>query len=327
MMPHGKKVIEFIPFEENTPRSTKIPMDRKISSIDLYFNAQMVISGGAASGSVLADAPLQAIPEVRVQGNGSIPIFRSTARGMYIKKGIEKGTKGMIVPPASGDEATVNVAVFLHIDFENNLGIRPQDSYLPAYLFQSLNLIVRWGTLTDMFDATFDRDCAISSAYGMNIVINEADLPAPKLIRMQDYIEAEVTATRGNFPIELEVGDMTYQSFMFETLDADVRESDIINTISLLASPKSVHLEDLPFDLMQHSNKLQFGLESSAIGTVVDAGNVFLYMLEKGLLTTGLNLRGVKTCKFKLDVTVGSGTTIIRCYYDVMHVLSNILTF
>jgi len=325
MLPHGKKAIDFIPFEENTPRSIKLPRDRKIRSIDLYFNAQLVISGGSASGTVVADAPLQVIPEIRVQGNGSINLFRNDARGMYIKKGFEYSTKGYIVPPDSGAEATINIACFLHIDFQNNLGINPSDSFLPAYEFQSLNLIVRWGTLADMFEGGFDRDCAISTAYGITAVIHEADLPTPKLIRIQDYIESEVTANRSNFPIDIDVGDMTYQAFMLLTTDAGCRESDIINLISLLASPKSVHLEELPFDLMQHSNKLQFAMESSAIGTVVDAGIVYLYMLEEGLITTGLNLKGINSCKFKLDVTVGTGTTIIRCYYDVMHPVRNVL--
>lgn len=47
-MPHGKKRLELLPFEENTKRSIPLPRNRYIKEIDLYFTGQLVIAGGGS---------------------------------------------------------------------------------------------------------------------------------------------------------------------------------------------------------------------------------------------------------------------------------------
>lgn len=283
--------------------------------------------GGAASGTVVEDSPLIVIPEVRVIGDGSKTLFGMDAQALYYKNACENSTPGMIIPPGAGDEATVEIACVFRIPFQNNIGCKRPDTVLPAHLFDSLNLVVNWGTLNNMFEGTYDREATLSNAYGLTPVVWETDeAPELKFVRLQGFIEDEITATRRNFPIDLEVGDRTYQAFMFKTLDADCRESDIINYVDLYAGAKDHFIQEIPFEQGQHFNKIDCSLESAAIADAPFAGILYLYMLEEGLLSTGFNTAGYKKARFDLDVTVGAGTTMIRLYYDCVVPFSSIFT-
>jgi hypothetical protein len=75
------------------------------------------------------------------------------------------------------------------------------------------------------------------------------------------------------------------------------------------------HFSNIPFIQLQNENKLAHHLETTP------AGIAYLYLLEDGLVPSGLAVNDVNTAKLVADVTVGGGTTMLRTYYDMITAL------
>lgn len=324
MFRHGWRRLPLISFEADTDKSIKLPRDRMIKCINLEFDAVDVISGGLASGVVLDDAVQRLIKQIEVVGNGSVTLFRMAGRDLHFKNHNEYGTLPSITQPASGDEASHTLMANLMIDFGNNIGVRPPDTNLPAMLFKSLELIIDWANPVDMFDTDHDRDNAIADSYGIRPVIFETNEPIPNSMRIQDFRDDIVSATQPEFVLDFTVGDRIYQVFMLRTTHTPtkknyVRNNAIVNFIDLTTDSKTYHLKTIPFDQQQHINKLLSSYET------VNAGIIYLYLLEDGRIISGLNTFDTNTCKMVLDVTVGTGVTAIRTIYDYICPIQNVL--
>lgn len=309
---HGERVLDMIPFEANGRMSTPIPRDKLIKSISLNFDADLVVTdpGGGAAGVVLEDSTLRLMPQIEVYGNGSILQHRSFARGLYYKNMYENGTLNHVLDPTAGAVNTYPIDVELEISFENNIGLVPADSFLNAPAFNSLTLFIKWGDPSDCFDAAHTMDDAIAASFGVTPVVHETTEPVAKLTRITDWLQYEVTATRPRFPIDLmDRVDRLYQAFVFMTRDTDCKENDIINEIDLQTS-KGRHIEGLPFIQLQRMNKRECGLET------IQDGLAYLNLLEHGRIPSGLQVLDVESAKLLLDVTVGTGETMIDVLTD-----------
>lgn len=315
---HGGKRLPLIPFEADGRRMIDLPRDRLIKSISLNFDADLVVSdpGAGAAGLVAQDSVLHLMPRIEVYGNGSVLIFRSDARGLYYKNMFEYGTINTIVVPGAGAAATYPVDMELEISFENNIGLVPADTFLNAPAFTSLTLSILWGNPADCFDSDHTMTDAIAANFGVTPVIYETTEPVAKLIRIQDVISREVTATLANFPVDLPTGNTVYQAAMFMTTDhatgVDVRESDIINYIDLKTDEKYRHFDEIPFIHLQRINKRECSLE-----TLKD-GLAYLELLEQGRIPSGLQVVDTNSARFNFDVTVGTGVTMVNVYTDAI---------
>lgn len=305
---HGGRKLELIPFEASGRKSLDLPRDKLIKGISLNLEAVLVLAAGSNSGTVNQDSVQLLIPNIEIYGDGSVLLHRSSARLLYWYNQFIFGTTGTLAVPATGDAGNHTLSMELFIDFQNNIGRMPQDTLLVAPSFRSLTLNIQWGALADLFSAANDRTKSISTTYGITPIIYETTQPVSKAVRIMDYIRQQVTATATEFEIKLPVGNRLYQSTMFQTLDANVRESDIINYISLITNDNFRHYDRIPFVQLQRLNK-----RASALATL-QAGLAHVYMLEDGLVTSGLQVYDTNSAKFMLDVTVGAGTT----YVDVL---------
>jgi len=311
---------ELIAFEENTQKSIKLPRNRLISKINLEFDPAVVVSAGTTSGTVSEDSLLLLLPKIEVVGNGLTTLFRMDAQGLYYKNQFEHRVPGMLTAPADGSAATNNLKLNLTIHFGNNIGRNMSDTFLPANLFSSLDLVVHWGELDDMFSAANDRDKAIASSYGVRPVVYETTQPRPKYIRIQDYIEDEITATRTDHKVDLDSERLLwYQSLFFKTLDAGVRDSDVINYITLETDNVVKHINRIPYDQLRNENESMHQIDA------LPTGFAYLYLMEQGLITSALNVSDTKKTRLELDVTVGAGTTMLRVYQDKLMPIEAVL--
>lgn len=332
---HSKRRLELVPFEASTSRSIKIPRDRFIKHIDLLFRATVTVTGGSGAGLIDEDAALKLCPLIEVRANGVTTLFRMSAQDLYFKNTFEFGTRPYVLDPTDDVAGDYEIGFFVRIDFRNNVGICPADTFLPAPLFKSLDLVVTWADpLTALFDSDADGTAAISSAYGIRPVIHETTQPRPNLVRLQDYIEKEVTATTTEFWLDLPPGDRIYQDVMFKTMDTNtkagtVRENDIIRFINLITDEAFHHVQMLPWENHQAANKVQYSLEDLYEGAglcypPVD-GLLYLYLLEDGRVKSGLNVFDVNTARFICDVVIGTATTTVRLIHDSIMPLKYIL--
>lgn len=310
MFRHGARVLPLIPFEENGRKSLDLPRDKLIKAISLNFEAVCVLAAGSASGTVNQDSTMLIIPGIEIYGDGSVLLHRSTARLLYWYNQYVYGVAPTLAVPASGDAGNHTLSLPFLIDFQNNIGRCPQDTFLNAPAFRSLTLHIQWGALANMFSAANDRTKSIATTYGITPVIHETTEPVGcGVVRVIDYIRKQVTATTSSLEQELPIGNRIYQALMFQTLDTNVRESDIINNISLISNSNARHIDRLPFVHQQRVNKTKLGLET------LQAGLAHFNLLEDGLITSGLAVHDVNSAKLLFDVTVGAGTT----YIDILH--------
>lgn len=305
--------LALIPFEENTQKSVDLPRDRLIKSINLDFSATLVLAAGTTSGTISEDAVLLIMPKIEVIGDGVRVLFRKDAQALYWENTLEAGATGVLTNPTTGDAGSETIACNFTINFQNNLGIIPADTYLPAHMFRTLQLIIDWGELDDMFSGANDRTKTIATSFGVRPVVYETNQPAPNKIRIQDFIEKEIASTQSDFSVDLlaEV-NRVYQKFLFKTLDAGVRDNDVINTIDLITGEEFYHQQKIPYDQLRNQNKTDLHLET------MPAGFAYLYLLEDQRFVSGLNVSDVKSAKLSLDVTVGGGTTMLRVYTDMI---------
>ena len=319
MFRHGARRLQLIPFEENTPRSIPLPRDRLIKKIELWFEATMVSvdPGAGTPGTALEDAVQRLIPLIEVIGDGIVAIKKFDARGLYYMNYRDAGCPPFTLAPTTG-AGNIPLSLCLTINFRNNLGIRPADTFLLAPAFRSLELVIHWGDLADMFDDTRDFTQTIATAYGFRPVIYETTEPKPKYMRIEDYILKEVTATRPDFPIDLTVGNRIYQNFMWMSTDAEAnkgqsRSDAIINYINVITGENFRHFQEIPYEQLQVINETDFSFEA------IPAGIANLYLLEEGRIPSGLNVVNLNTAKVMMDVTVGAVTpTFIRQYNDII---------
>lgn len=309
MLRHGGRKLELIPFEENGRKSLDLPRDKLIKAIVLNFEAVCVLAGGANSGTVNQDSTLLLIPSIEIYGDGSVLLHRTTARLLYWYNQFVYGVPATLAVPATGEAGNHTLSLALLIDFQNNIGRAPHDTFLNATAFRSLTLNIQWGLLASMFSAANDRTKSIATTYGITPVIYETTEPIANAVRVIDYLRKQVTATSAELEQELPIGNRLYQALMFQTLDTNVRESDIINFYSLMTNSNARHMDRIPFIQKQRENKTRLALET------LQAGLCHVNLLEDGLITSGLQVHDINSAKLLFDVTVGAGTT----YIDILH--------
>jgi hypothetical protein len=309
---HGKRQIDSITFAESETKTLPLPTDRHIRSILLKFTGTLTLSGGTTSGTVSQDSVARLFDEIEVRAGGNDVFFRQDGRGMYLLNRAVYKTSPTVTPPADGSATANAINAYMLIDFQNVWGMKNVDTLLPARDYvNSLTLSVRFGTLASMFSATNDRTKAMTNCKVTPFVF---ETNSPQVIsheRRQNFVDKVVTATDPNFTMDLVPNDpRVYQLLAFRTMDAGVRESDIINTISLVGSSSQWPVRRFDFDALQGLNKLESSLES------VDAGFAYLPLLEDKMGRSGFDVGSETTAKLEMDVTVGTGTTTIRMYTD-----------
>ena len=305
----------FIQFYASQPVTEPLDRDRLIKQINLEFAASAVVAGGAASGTVVEDSVLILIPRIEIVGNGQT-IFNMDAQALYFMNQFEHNIAGSLLEPTSGDEATYPIYANMVISFENNIGRYPEDTFLPARLFKDLNIRFTYGTCNSMFEGTYDRGCTIAASYGVTMIVIETTAPDPKFMRQQLFIEKTIAASQTDFPVDLPAGRYIYQKLLFKTLDANVRSNDIINKITVETDTSINNIKEIPYDQLRKRNIFDHRI-------TVPTGFAYLYLAEQGMLSTALNTSDINTLQLKLDVTKGSGTTLLRVYYDVIRPLSS----
>lgn len=310
MFRHGERRLELIPFEANTIRSIKLPRDRLIKRIKLLFYAEVVVAGGAASGTIVEDAVQRLIQSIEVIGDGVVTLFRLTGRLMYYKNSFESGCPPYVLQPTTGDEGSEYIGIILDLWFADNIGIRPPDTNLNSPAFKTLVLRINWGDPDGMYEGTYDRGATISNAYGIRPILVETTKPAPIFLRLQDYIEKEVTATTREFVIEIPCGNRVYQALVVQTLDTQCKQSDIVNFTDIITGESFKHYQEIPFVQKQHFDEIDFHNEA------IIAGYNYHYLLEDGRIPSGVHTFDVNSAKMRFDVTVGAGTTLVQVAHD-----------
>ena len=308
--------LDRIPFEASTVRTLPdgLPRDAKIADVDLWFKAEAVVAGGTASGTVCDDAVERLFNRIEIIGDGET-LYDWDGRGTYHINTLENRTLPQNTPPSSGDEATYDIDLLLGIPFANRQSIRPADTLLEAHRYKTLALKIHWGDPDGMFTGTYDRNCTISTSFGVTPIVKEVlSKVAVPYRRIRRQLEHTIAATSSDYPINFPVDRRIYQNLAFMTTDAGVRESDILNTINALRTGETFdHVKGIDDEALRYLNQRDHGLAAEI------AGFYNLYLLDNGRIPTGIATFDVNSMRASLDVTVGTGTTKIYSYLDYLY--------
>jgi len=309
MFRHGARRLDLIPYESGATKTIDLPRDRLIKKINLQFDATLVLSGGTTSGTVNEDATAKLISKIEVLADGVTTLRRFDGQGLYHRNWLENGCAAIQSVPASGDSGNHTLSLNLDINFDNNIGLKPSDTFLLASAYRTLVLAVTWADPSVMFSTANDRTKSISNAFGIRPIIYETTQPSPILMRFVDYIDKNVSASAAEFPIDIPIGNRIYQAFIFKSTEALVLSSAIINYFNLISGDKNIHYANLPDQQVLNMNKKQFSLENAKVGFY------YLPMMENGRFVSGFSTVDINSAKWNLDVTAGAAS-VIRTYID-----------
>ena len=309
-MRHGGRTLQMIPFVESTiPMYDKIKKERYIKYMDLDFTADLVTSAGTTSGTIATDSVLRLFDLIEIKA-GSKTIFTMDGTNLHFVNQHEYGTPPPLLVPTSDDEATYPIHARLRIDFRNNIGKYNPDTFLPAFAFNSLTMVIHFGAISSMIVGG-DRVHAIASTFGITPYIYETtEAPDVTWLRIRSLRDDVIAASQVNYPIDVPKGNQVYQQMYFRTTDAGIRVADIINNITLKTEATERPYEEITFDELQTLNKFESGIET------VPTGFANLPLLEDGLAISGLDTMGLQEPSINANVTVGAGATLIRTIFD-----------
>jgi hypothetical protein len=303
---HNIRRLPVINWTENTQVVLDLPRDRFIKSINLQLDSVVTLAAGSASGAVQEDATVSLISKIEIIANGVITLFRCSGKDLYYRNLLHYGIAGVVANPADGSAAAKTLYANLHIDFQNNIGIVPADTFLPAMNFNTLQLVITFGTMAGMFNATCDRTKTMTS-FSLRPVIFETLEPSPQFIRFFDTMDVNVPTTTGDQVIKLNSNvPRIYQEFIFHVKEgaADiVRSNGILNFVNLTTDEAIYNLNMLP-------NVQWLNYTQMLNGIAKPTGIYQFNLLEDGRIPSGLDVEKINQANFHIDVTAGAASNI-----------------
>jgi hypothetical protein len=303
---HNIRRLPVISWTENTQVVLDLPRDRFIKAINLQLDAVCTLSAGSTSGAVQEDATLLLISKIEVIANGVITIFRCSGKDLYYRNLLHYGVAGVLANPADGSAAAKTIYANLHIDFENNIGIVPADTFLPAMNFNTLQLVITFGTMAGMFTSACDRVKTMTS-FSIRPVIFETLEPSPLYVRFLDTMDVNIPTTTGDQVIKLNSNiPRIYQEFIFHVKEgsADIVKSDgILNFVNLTTDEAIYVLNTLPNVQWKNYRQLMNGIAKTV-------GIYQFNLLEDGRIPSGLDVEKINQANFHIDVTAGAASNI-----------------
>lgn len=322
MQRHGGRPLEFIPFYANQRRTIEIPRDRLIKSMSLLFRADLVVvdPGAGAAGAVNQDSILRLAPMIEVIADGTIVITRTSARMLWWKNCLENEVPGINTPPAAGAAATYPIIFEVQIPWENNIGMKWSDTYLPAPAFRSLHLNVTWGDPDWCFNAAHTMTDTIAPTGGFCPIIYETVEPAPTYIRTLEETTRTSPGAAVDFYMDFAApNEKTVQDVLVMSTAAaapvDLRVNTIINFLTLRSGTVR-HFDRLLGLHLQAINcrEMRIGAAQSALAL----GLYYLKCLEDGMVTSGYNLADTNTARLEMDVNA-VGVDVVHTLTDAIH--------
>ena len=290
-------------FSENNTVSIDLPRNYPYHRIVCRLSGTFTI-GTAAATALLDRNPLGIIKKLEIIANGKDTIKSLTGKDLYNISNVNWRTAPTLTPTGITVAGHAFVAEFT-IDFARPSGKQPIDTLLNSAGLATFQLSVDWGDGEDI--VTYDT--TTTGAF-TNTVIDLTAVESiggggnTKFLLNKEYpIEQEVSATASEFQIDLPVGN-TYSRLLIQTTDAGVRQSDIINTISLQSGQEKFFV--MKGADVQAQNKMMYQAESWPAG---------LYVVDfapYGSLADVLNVSKANSLELVLDVTKGAGTTLVR---------------
>jgi len=296
-----KRRLGAITYAKNEVKSFDLPRNYAYSR--LYMRLVLDISIVTAAATAYVQGAFKLIKRLEVVANGKDTIWSIDGTALseltHILSGVSNAASA--VPTGTGANQAMNS--FVYIPFAMLRAVKPIDTLLNAFKYETLELRVTWGSETDMY-----------SANAANVTVNSGNLTLHSfesignqggMINKMFSIEKEVSSSTSEFQMPLPSGNK-YRGFLVRAeVDGDPNNS-IINSIELKNGTDVFRKVD--WLSLRDINKTDYELES------VTTGYAFLDFTPDGYLTESLDSHGMSDLSFYFDVTKQTGINKIAIF-------------
>lgn len=299
------------PFVTNTPVVVQVSEDGYLESVDVGFDGDIVVSGGAASGTATGRENPEAIVEsieVLTQRKGTIK--RLPIRAYLFWHLFDRGRVSALGADISGAAATYTQAGHFPVNFALPSLVRPFETALNTRRYGQIQLIFNCKDQSQILTGN-DRAWNFGALrFNIEELRNLSAIPADPAMDTDLLIEweeiKEVTASTIEFSMRLPVG-YRYKEILFTAEVDNVLSDAVINSIRVETDGQTW------FDLQENAIK-RFQRRRITDAAQVDTGLYLVDLCPSGLKTRTPDARGLSNVKAILDVTKPAGTVFIKAY-------------
>ena len=299
----SRRKLPDVNYSENNSVSIDLPRIYPYHALNCRLTGTVTV-GTADATAVVDRAPFGLIKKITIIANGKDVIKSLSGKDLATLAKINHRTAPQLTAPGVSVGAQTFVAEF-PIDFARYHSKQPLDTLLMSANLSTLQLVVDWGTGSDILTPDTTTTLVFSSTkLSIHSVETVPNLDGLKPLLNKEYpIEQEVTATSSEFQIDLPVGN-SFSMLTFIATDAGVRQNDIINKITIKSGQEIFFSMDA--NEIRQENKQDFEIET------LDDGIYVVNFTKYGSLADVLPVQKANELLAVLDVTIGSGTTLIR---------------
>ncbi|WP_331773813.1 hypothetical protein [Sulfurospirillum sp. 1612] len=290
---------------------TRLQLSRNYH-VESYLVKIKVTHTNGASPKFYNEGVLSLINGIQLVGNGNENIKQIPGNKLYIDAILSNGKQGKTVLDTTASTSGLVSYVWAKINLSMPNSVRPWDTILNTGVFQSLDLIVDWGSSANMgedititaADMTVYSNQLIGYTRGKGEVIKYYEETA---------LKEEVTSTNSEFTITLPINKL-YRSLVVAATVDNIRSGNVIKGLKVKSG--TTVIVDWDSEALNEFNKEHFRIEGDQDFT----GIYVIDFAERGRLSDVLNTLtgGFNTLELVLDVEKQSGSNFVQVYSDTV---------
>lgn len=285
-----------------------IVLPRDYAYVDILIELYCVVTrtAGTTDGIVRDNAPAQLLRQIEIRANGRDVIKSLDFEGLVRLTQLRYGTAGNHTILVG--TATTTCYIYGILSFAMWRSVKPFDTLFNAKPLTTLEAILTYGAITDMFTTTYDSTYAISGlvylssreAVGLK---DDAILPVNK----EAAQEATISASQTDFPLQLNYAkDLAYRAIVLRAKVDNVLSNAVINNVQLKSG--GVIFVNINSRRLRARNKYIYGVET------MPTGYYAIDFSEDGRLGDSLDTSGLSSLTLILDVTQSGTTDKVKVY-------------
>lgn len=297
----------------NSGQVSTIELPRSLFFKKLYLRLSGTISVTVGGTAVVAEAPLRLIRKIEIVGDGVKTLISRTANDLFREMHILEGKQPELTGPAGfGIQANTPIAALIPIPFEAVRMRSPVDSYLDPRGYESLQLRITWGAITDIITggtATVNAG-TIVDVLAEQTIAGEANIAFRRILTYDENAIAGVSsALTFNIPRNGLLAGILFHA------DVDGVPNDaLINSLTIKSDNTNLHADRLVWETFRKANVMDFNLDSSVFGSGIN-GYVYLNFCEDGMLSSALNTYNLNTLQVIYDCNAPGAVRFVRQSY------------
>lgn len=273
----GMRVIDAPDFAEQKQKSVRLPSGEVINALLLRLRFDLVVTGGTGAGTVYEDALFRLLRAVTVRYDGTDQVSLTGQTLHVLNRLLQPEEYPQTLPTLAVGTHEVELQAYipLNMPWSND----SENFALPTTLVKAPELLVDWGTVSDLYTGEDAVTVAIANADVdlFSFPVEESGLP-PAAYSPFLTTRAELPVTQAGSRVKLKLENlragMEIRAVILEAFEggaggADHEYSDALVTAASLNLNRRDVFERIPFTVLQSRNSVAYALGTKEPGVAV----------------------------------------------------------